>query len=99
MSRREASVAVLGWKSTEGIWSTRAGSRRARSRTLTQHPHDSLVLFDVPAVLVVVSWDGYRTDVRALHFPETRAGHRRSCNLRSRGAQFTEPDLHFRQDT
>ena len=64
-----------------------------------KHTHDCLVLFDVPAVLVVVSRDRYRADVRALRFPETRAGHRRSCNPRSRGAQFAEPDLHSRQDT
>src|SRR5262245_61865529 len=71
--------------------------RRARSRTLEQ-AHDALILFDVPAVLVVVSRDPHRTSIRAIRFPDARASHRSAFELHSRPAQSIELHVHSRQD-
>src|SRR4026208_1418985 len=64
-----------------------------------EQAHDALVLFDVPAVLVVVFRDRQRTDIRALRFPHAGARHPSTFGLHSRAAQLVEIDLHSRQDT
>src|SRR5688572_1311462 len=64
-----------------------------------EQAHDALVLFDVPAILVVVSRDRHRTNIRALRFPDAGTLHCSSCELLSRAAQFVELDLHSSQDT